>query len=370
MMNPYYHAIRRPVRRPGADTYLLLTLLSFALSVSLTRLFLELTGYPQLGSGKLHIAHMLWGGLLLFVAAMLPLIWANRWVYTWVAVLSGVGIGLFIDEVGKFITQNNDYFYPPAAPIIYAFFLICVLLYLRINRSLARHPRAELYASLEMMEEVLDHDLDARERAEIEARLRFVIEQEDNPELVRLASNLLDYFKDERIYLAPVKPGLQKRLETRLRALEERYIDQRRLRSSLTIGMTAMGSFATITSIRAISSNLRLDRIGTSLTFAIQNVNYSPTSWFFALQVFQFLLGLVLVLSSIYLIRGRRKGAEIGFIALLVYLTMVDLLLFYYYQFSTIITAIVQFILLLGVIYYRQRYFMEDPEKPASLSQH
>jgi hypothetical protein len=337
MMNPYYHAIRRPVRRPGADTYLLLTLLSFALSVSLTRLFLELTGYPQLGSGKLHIAHMLWGGLLLFMAAMLPLIFANRWVYTWAAVLSGVGIGLFIDEVGKFITQNNDYFYPPAAPIIYAFFLICVLLYLRINRWPARHPRAELYASLEMM--------------------------------ARLASNLLGFFRDESIQLAPVKPGLQKRLEGRLLALEERYIDQGRLRSSLTIGMTAMGSFAAITSIRETANNLHLDRIGSSLTLAIQNPNYSHAAWFLALQAFQFALGLALVLSSVYLLRGHRKGAEISFIALLVYLTMVDLLLFYYYQFSTIITAIVQFVLLLGVIYYRQRYFIEDPGNPAAISQ-
>ena len=51
-------SIRQPVRRPGAEQYLLITLLSFALSVTLTRLFLEcgpslhnlLVAYrPQLG---------------------------------------------------------------------------------------------------------------------------------------------------------------------------------------------------------------------------------------------------------------------------------------------------------------------------------
>ena len=130
-MNHLFSYIRKPVERQDAGRYLLLTLLSFAASVSLTRLFLYLTGYPQIGGGTLHIAHLLWGGLLLFIAALVPLIFANRWVYTSAALLAGAGVGLFIDEVGKFITRTNDYFYPPAAPTIYAFFLLTVLVYHR-----------------------------------------------------------------------------------------------------------------------------------------------------------------------------------------------------------------------------------------------
>src|SRR5574341_1028791 len=114
-MKPYFHSVRSPVRRPGADSYLLITLLSFALSVTLTRMFLFLTGYPQLGGGTLHIAHVLWGGLLLFVAMLLPLLLANRSTYMLSAIVGGIGVGLFIDEVGKFITKTNDYFYPAAA---------------------------------------------------------------------------------------------------------------------------------------------------------------------------------------------------------------------------------------------------------------
>ena len=50
------------IERDQAPTLLLISILSFATTVTLVRLFLELTGYPQVGGGTLHIAHLLWGG--------------------------------------------------------------------------------------------------------------------------------------------------------------------------------------------------------------------------------------------------------------------------------------------------------------------
>ncbi len=361
-MNRSYHAIRRPVRRPGADTNLLITLLSFALSVSLTRLFLELSGYPQLGGGSLHIAHVLWGGLLLFVAALLPLIFANRWVYPLVSVLAGLGVGLFIDEVGKFITQTNDYFYPPAAPIIYAFFLICVLVYLRINRQPIRQGRSELYITLEMMEDVLDRDLDAHEREEIVMRLNYVIAQKDQSDLARLAGELLDYFKDEHIYIAPTPPDYMKKLEGRLQRLEDRYLDRKRFCTVLALGLTAMGLFAASTSTSVLITSLPNTYLQATSTSGMPMSRYVGFFWYTGLQVVQGIIGLALLAAAARLIRGgERRGLDYALYALLIYLTMVDLLLFYYYQFSTIITAIVQFTLLLGVLYYRRRYIQGSP---------
>ncbi len=130
------------VIREGAERYLLLAIVSFVVAVVGIRWYLQATGYPQVGGGELHIAHMLWGGLVLVVAALLPLVVATRWALTLSAVLAGAGTGLFIDEVGKFITASNDYFYPLAAPLIYGLLLTLILVFIVVRRREDAEPAA------------------------------------------------------------------------------------------------------------------------------------------------------------------------------------------------------------------------------------
>lgn len=159
---------------------------------------MDITGYPQLGTSDLHIAHVVWGGLTLFIAALLPLIYANRWIYQVTAALSGLGVGLFIDEIGKFITQSNDYFYPPAAPIIYGFFLLTVILYSSIKRTPTRDDRTELYHVLDLVEEVLDYNLDPHEKTELEETLERVKSNTQNPDYRSLAEELSHFISSQQ----------------------------------------------------------------------------------------------------------------------------------------------------------------------------
>jgi len=96
------------------DTYVV----SCVLTIVGIRLFLELTGYPQIGGNGLHIAHMLWGGIAMAVSSLILLLVEKPNKYV-IAVLSGVGFGFFIDEVGKFVTSDNDYFFKQTAFLIY-----------------------------------------------------------------------------------------------------------------------------------------------------------------------------------------------------------------------------------------------------------
>ncbi len=235
---------RAIVQRLGAERYLLITLASFAASVILTRMFLAATGYPQIGGGgNLHIAHVLWGGLLLFIGGLLPLVLANGWAYVLAAVFNGAGMGLFIDEVGKFITQNNDYFFPAAAPIIYAFFLLTVMLYVYLRSRKETDSRHEMYQALHDLGEVLDNDLDADERLSLQNRLQRVVDQEPASELGLLASALLAFLYDEALRLAAVRLSFAERMRNRVMDYGKRISQPlfRRLLVVLLIGGAILG---------------------------------------------------------------------------------------------------------------------------------
>jgi hypothetical protein len=98
------------------------------------RLYLELTGYPQVGGSTLHIAHMLWGGLGMVISFGILLVMASAVWKPAAAMIGGIGFGLFIDELGKFITKDNDYFYQPTIALIYAIFVVLFLVSRTIDR--------------------------------------------------------------------------------------------------------------------------------------------------------------------------------------------------------------------------------------------
>lgn len=117
-------------------------LASALIAVVATRLFLSLTNYPQLGGEGFHIAHVLWGGLLMAVGTLMLLLAQNP-NRRLAAIVSGAGFGLFIDEIGKFVTSDVNYFYKPAALIIYLTFLVMWVIARWIVTRAYDHPFVE-----------------------------------------------------------------------------------------------------------------------------------------------------------------------------------------------------------------------------------
>ncbi|MCI2237122.1 hypothetical protein MO973_40115 [Paenibacillus sp. TRM 82003] len=129
------------VRSEKSGRHLTTFVVAAVSTILLTRLFLALTGYPQIGGDTgLHVAHVLPGGLLMLVAMALQLSYVGRAPRPVAALLGGAGFGLFIDEVGKFVTADNDYFYEPAVAIMYVVFVALVV---GSGKWRARHPLEE-----------------------------------------------------------------------------------------------------------------------------------------------------------------------------------------------------------------------------------
>src|SRR5664279_3472362 len=131
------------------------------------RWFLAFTGYPRIGSGGIHIAHMLWGGLLMLLALLLLFAFLDRSVQSVAAVIAGLGFGTFIDEIGKFVTADNDYFYRPAVALIYGLFVVAFLV-ARAFVGRSRLTKTEALANaLDLLEGTLDGPIEPDDQARI-----------------------------------------------------------------------------------------------------------------------------------------------------------------------------------------------------------
>lgn len=339
--------LRRPVRREGAERYLFLTLVSFAGTVIATRAYLELTGYPRIGGGELHIAHALFGGFFLFAAALLPIVLAGRNVYRTAAVLGGIGIGLFIDEVGKFITTQNNYFYPAAAPLIYATFLLSVLILLRVRRRIEQDPRSQLLTSLQLVEEAVDNDLQAGERDQLRARLEVAAHDAPLEEQRRLAAALLDFVSARDLGIAPDVPSRLQPLRDWWSARRDRWLGGRGAYAALLVALFVSGVRAMIDLGVAVSQIGGVDPATSTRLFSLDMLHL----------VVEGIAGALLLAGSVLMgITGRdRLGATLAEYGLLVSLSLADLASFYLQQFATLEIALFHGLLLFGVVAYRRQ---------------
>jgi hypothetical protein len=115
---------------------------------------------------------MLFGGALMLVALVLLLGFLGRTIKRVASVVGGIGFGLFIDEVGKFITSDNDYFYRPTIAIIYAVFVVIFMWLRALGRRQSANEETYLANSLMLFQDAALHDLDPREKYQLLIWLR------------------------------------------------------------------------------------------------------------------------------------------------------------------------------------------------------
>ncbi len=173
-----------------------LFLVNSVLSILAIRVFLSMTNYPQLGGGDLHIAHMLWGGTLMLTAIFLLIFTIGKPSLYISSIIGGLGFGTFIDELGKFITSDNDYFFRPTIAIIYLLFiaLFFIFRYFFVRRPLS--PREYLINAGDFLKDIIaTEDYDPEDVKKLEYLL---INSSANPKLIGLFQQIALVFKSEK----------------------------------------------------------------------------------------------------------------------------------------------------------------------------
>lgn len=357
-----------PVKQANADEYLLAVIASFGITVIAVRIFLNVTGYPQIGDSTLHVAHVLWGGLLLFIAVVVDLIFSNPWAHWLSSILGGCGAGLFIDEVGKFITQNNDYFYPLAFPIIYSFIVICIWLYLRVRRSDARDTRTLFYHSLENLKESLDNDLDVSEESDIVQDLRRAAQTAADPGERKLAIAMLEFVK-RRERQSPFTPNWFERVYARVLDLLVSKPPRRVFQIILVIGFALLGvnALAKLVGLYGIaSSNSEYLRALLAPIVVVngksQYVVDHPVLLITHI-VFITAIGIFALISAVLIGIGKERfGLRIGLLGLVFALSIVNPLIFYFSQLYAVVDALGELTLVGLAQLYRWRFYL-NPTK-------
>ncbi len=365
-----HHTYRRLVVGRNAAWYMLTMVLAFAITVVATRLYLDITGYPQLGNSTFHFAHALWGGLLQVIAAALTLIFLNEWVFSLAAVLAGVGIGLFIDEIGKFITQTNDYFFPLAAPIIYIAFILFVFAYLYIRRHRSEDSRASLYGVLEDLEMFLDDNLDAKTHNSLISRLNKINAGDQRPDLAAFASTLLQFLDSEQVNIKAPKPTYWSLVLDRLSLMEERWLPKILTHRLLILAFTILSAislfkivvlFSIVADQRNLNSLIMANLVeDNSLVRSLYSFN-----WYLVLLTIESIIGVLYVVAALgFLGRRDRNAVQIGSTALILSLTISNTLSFYFNQFSVVLDSLLLTVVLLLLARYRARFTQYGPKLP------
>ncbi|MGV9662858.1 hypothetical protein ACWDUL_29505 [Nocardia niigatensis] len=343
--------------RPGSGRLVTIMAVCFGLTVVITRLYLMAAGYPKIGGSTYHIAHALFGGLLLVIACLVMFLFAGRAALTTAAALSGVGLGLFIDEVGKFITSDNDYFFPLAAPIIYLAFLLIVLVARYAARSRVRPPALILADVTEQVGMDVGGTISVEQRNYLLTALDRIDRSGFTPDTVALCEALGTYLRTTH---ESARPSRFARLRHAYRRAEDAVLPQPVL---ATVLITVLIGHAVWTLLRLVLAVIVLavwHSPWTALNHFLdvtQNHGWKALVGLGIAAVAELLVGVGCAVAAGAWIRGRADiGVRLGIWSNILSLTVVNVLASYFSQFLTVFTAVAEALLLWLLIRYRTRY--------------
>jgi len=260
-------------------------------SMLFARFYLFIFNYPQFGGRSLHIAHMLWGGLLMSLAIIFSLSFITKTAKKTSAIIGGVGFGIFIDELGKLITRDNNYFFQPAIAIIYVIFILLFFAFRKLGEIRFVSKTEYLINALEISKEVILSDLDQDEKAKALFFLK------ESGEKNNLTMAFTETFAQEK--LVALKPNL---IVKTIRKLQKFYLNiagERWFIKSLT-------TFFILQSLFLITNAILIGK--SFLLPSLASISLPQK-----LEILSSTIGAILVIAGIIKLRHNRHAAYLLF---------------------------------------------------------
>jgi hypothetical protein len=339
--------VRRSPRNADFGRLLESFLVAAIATILLIRTQLWLTNYPQLGGGGLHIAHLLYGGIFMVIAIGILLTLLGRAPRSPAAIIGGVGFGFFIDELGKFITEDNNYFFEPAAAIIYIVFVGLFLLVRALRRESVLSPIDRLSNAIDLVGEAARRPFDENQKRRALELLRGA---DDAGPLVEPVRRLIA----EMDALPPAEPP---RLARWGAALRRRYLElvERRWFAPLLAWIFAVWALLSFLAVIELVLSLAFDWGGGMMGFRRDDLAHLPfINW--AILVSSAVSAVLVVVGLFLLGRHRRLEAYRMFsYALLVAIFVTRVFAFVESQFGAVFGLGVDLLLLVTVRYMTEQ---------------
>lgn len=324
----------RPVSNYTAPQYLEAFFVASIATVLGIRLFLHVTGYPQIGNDSLHIAHVLWGGLLMMLAVVILLNFLGERPRAIGAIAGGIGFGFFIDELGKFLTQDNDYFFKPTALLLYALFIVLWFLFQELDKRRSNTHKARAANIINLLNEGLIFGFNPDEKAHLNALVKTLDHQDPMERALAVLA------KEIELKAKADEPGWYAKLSTLADRYYERFIRWRYMPTILLIVFILQGILSLYNLVDSGWGWLNDSTVDSQTTRA--NLG----------QLTGGLIYSAFVLIGLYRLRtNRERGFKAFRVALLVNIFVTQLFAFYNLQFWAVFGLALNLLLLTGVNY-------------------
>ena len=345
------------IRDFDAGEYFEFFVVSAITAILAIRLFLRLTGYPQLGGEGLHIAHMLWGGLLMLVAILVMFTLLGKTSMRVAVILGGFGFGTFIDEMGKFVTSDHDYFFKPTFALIYFVFIIIIVLWQAVRQGRDYHEREYLMNAARQVEEMIQQDLDEEEKKQM---LYYLSKSDSQSPLV---AGLQQAVLSQQLVPVP-HPGWWKKMKNGVRHIYRKVAELPIFPTLIMLFFIIQLGLKTVYFFLLIFfPRLNLDRL-VGVAPLILPANPDKSTILLAGELFSLFIAAIFVIWGVIRIsRSRLEAFSLFEKSILVNIFLTQFFSFYRHQLGALAGLLLNIFILTIIRYMREQEFIISIEK-------